>query len=123
MPPRRGEVYFCEIPEREAQGHEQYGNRPWLIVSSDYLHTDLEIVIAVPLTSREKPNPQHRIDIPDSEKINEPGTQGWMGKTIALTEQVRMLDLSRLQKVKVGQIKPLGMRKVEAGLSHVLELP
>jgi mRNA-degrading endonuclease toxin of MazEF toxin-antitoxin module len=118
----RGEVYWVEIPERQTQGHEQYGSRPWLVVSANYIHGNLDIVIAVPLTSQEKPNPQHRIDIPDSDKINEPGTKGWNGKTIALTEQIRMLDLSRLDRTKVGHIKPIGMAKVEAGIRHVLDL-
>jgi len=123
MAPQRGEVYYCEIPKRETQGHEQYGDRPWLIVSANYIHTDLEIVIAVPLTSQDKPNPKHRIDIPDSDKINEPGTNGWNGKTVALTEQMRVLDLTRFgTRIKVGHIKPIGLAKVEAGILHVLSL-
>lgn len=120
--PARGEVYWVEIPQREIQGHEQYGSRPWLIVSGNHIQGNLDIVVAVPLTSQEKPNPQHRIDIPDSDKINEPGTRGWNGKTVALTEQIRVLDLSRLDRTKVGHIKPLGMAKVEAGLLHVLDI-
>ena len=120
---QRGEVYWCEIPERETQGHEQHGDRPWLIVSANHINSTLDIVIAIPLTSKEKPNPQHRIEIPDAYKINEPGTKGWDGKTIALTEQIRILDLSRLRATKVGHIKPIGMHKVEAGLKHVLDMP
>jgi mRNA-degrading endonuclease toxin of MazEF toxin-antitoxin module len=121
--PSRGEVYYVEIPEREAQGHEQFGDRPWLIVSANHIHGNLDIVIAVPLTTKEKPNPQHRIDIPDADKIHEPGTSGWGGKTVALTEQIRVLDLSRFTRTKVGHIKPIGMAKVEAGIQHVLDLP
>jgi mRNA-degrading endonuclease toxin of MazEF toxin-antitoxin module len=120
---QRGDVYWCEIKERETVGHEQHGDRPWLIVSANHIHGQLDIVIAVPLTSQEKPNPKHRIELADSDKINEPGTRGWSGYSIALTEQIRVLDLARLYSVKVGHVKPIGMHKVEAGIKHVLDMP
>ena len=121
--PKRGDVYWAEIPE--AVGHEEQGSRPWLIVSADILPNQLDIVIAVPLTSRNKANPQFRIQIPDGEKFDEPGTRGWAGFSVALTEQIRILDLQRLglQPVKVGHVKPRGMNMVEAGILFVLGIP
>jgi len=121
--PRRGDVYWAEIPE--AVGHEQQGNRPWLIVSADFIPNQLDVVIAVPLTSKEKENQQHRIRIPDSEKIDEAGTKGWNGYSVALTEQIRILDLARLglNPVKVGHVKPLAMNMVDAGILYVLGIP
>lgn len=121
--PKRGDIYWADIPE--AVGHEQQGDRPWLIVSADFIPNQYDIVIAIPLTSRHKANQQHRIGIPDSEKIDEPGTKGWKGYSVALTEQIRILDMSRfgLNPVKVGHVKSLGMNMVDAGILYVLGIP
>jgi mRNA-degrading endonuclease toxin of MazEF toxin-antitoxin module len=52
--PSRGEVYYVEIAEREHQGHEQYGDRPWLIVSADHIQGNFDIVVAVPRMKAKK---------------------------------------------------------------------
>jgi mRNA-degrading endonuclease toxin of MazEF toxin-antitoxin module len=123
--PTRGDVFWIDIPQKDVVGHEQYGFRPWLVVSDNIISAREDVLIAVPLTTKEKANLQFRIEIPDSEKINEPGTKGWAGFSVALTEQVRVLDLGRLglNPVKVGHVKPLGMNRVEAGLLFVLGIP
>ena len=123
--PQRGDVFWIDIPQKDTVGHEQYGFRPWLVVSDNIIPTQEDLLIAIPLTSREKANLQFRIEIPEGDKINEPGTKGWDGFSVALTEQVRVLDLKRLgyNPVKVGHVKPLGMNRVEAGLLFVLGIP
>jgi mRNA-degrading endonuclease toxin of MazEF toxin-antitoxin module len=123
--PKRGDVFWIEIPQKDTVGHEEYGLRPWLVVSDDIIPAQEDLLIAVPLTTGKRANLQFRIEIPDSEKINEAGTKGWSGFSVALTEQVRVLDLTRLgyNPVKVGHVKPLGMNRVEAGLLFVLGIP
>ncbi len=126
MPPQRGDVYWAEIKQNETVGSEQYGYRPWLVVSSHAIHFDLPIVIVVALTTKEKPNPQHRIEIPEEYKVHEPGQKDWRGHSIALTEQIRVMAIDRLggeRAVRAGFIKPIGLNMVEAGIKHVLSLP
>lgn len=121
---RRGDIFCVDIPKKDIVGSEQYGFRPWLVISADIINTSLPIVVAVPLSSKiQKTNRHHRILIPESEIIHEPGTSKRLSECIALTEQVRVLDAARLGSVKVAHLSPAAVASVEAGLAYVLGLP
>ncbi len=132
LAPRRGEIYWAELPELESVGSEQRGRRPVLvmsevlIVSVDNVNKDVPICVIVPLTGVITKTPrQFRIRIPQSEKIDEPGTSGCPGDSLALTEQIRCISVSRLdkRKGKVAQVTPQAIAAVEAGIKYVLKLP
>jgi mRNA interferase MazF len=121
---QRGDIFWAEFPEDESVGSEQRGRRPALIVSADIINRSLPIVIVVPLTSNvAKKNRQFRIAIPESQKIQEPGTSGCPGESIALTEQVRMMSTTRLDNRRVARVTGSAIGAVEAGLSFVLSIP
>lgn len=55
----RGEIYW--IDAKGAEGHEIYGDRPCVIVSSEIINKHTGCVIVVPTTSNDKNNIQHRL--------------------------------------------------------------
>jgi mRNA interferase MazF len=116
----RGDIFWADLDP--TQGHEQEGRRPVLIVSNERLH-QMGIVIIVPLSKQvQKGNRTHRILIEENHKIQEQGTDGCPGESLALTEQVRCLDLSRLDDGRVAKVSGLAMGWIEAGLVHVMDL-
>lgn len=132
LAPRRGEIYWAELPELESVGSEQRGRRPVLVmsevlvVSVDNINRDVPICIIVPLTGVLTKTPrQFRIRIPQAEKIDEPGTGGCPGDSLALTEQIRCISVERFdkRKGKVARVTPQAIAAVEAGIKYVLKLP
>lgn len=120
--PRRGDIFWASLPQRE--GSEQHGRRPVLVVSVDAINSVLPIVIVVPLTAKvEKQNRQFRILIPESQKIQEPGTGGCQGDSLALTEQVRVINKGYLDAKRVARVTATAIASVETGLAYVQGIP
>jgi len=122
--PRKGDLYWAEIRAGQAAGSEQFGRRPWVIVSSDYINAQLPIVIAVPLSrqTHKQQHRAHRILVPTGEMIQDPQSNSTLGDSIALTEQVRVLSVDRLDS-KIGKLTPTAVAAIEAGLSFVFGIP
>ncbi|MFW6031633.1 MAG: type II toxin-antitoxin system PemK/MazF family toxin [Myxococcota bacterium] len=124
-------VFWATVWKREAVGSEQRHDfpSPWLIVSSDNLHSVMPIVIAVPLTSKLQKGDGafrvHRIRIPLTQisKLQSQEKQLNDHDQLALTEQVRVLSHDRLKGQPVAMVKPQALYSVEAGLRHVLDMP
>jgi mRNA-degrading endonuclease toxin of MazEF toxin-antitoxin module len=107
-----------------AVGSEQYGKRPVLVISIDNINSSLPICVVVPLSEQlHKANRNHRIRIPESEKIQETGTRGCPGESLALTEQVRCISRERLDPKRVARLKSVAVAAVEAGVKYVLGIP
>lgn len=86
----------------------------------------MPVCIIVPLTGELAKTPrQFRIRIPRAEKVDVPGTTGCPGDSLALTEQIRVISIDRLdaRKGKVAHVTPQAIAAVEAGIKYVLKLP
>lgn len=83
----RGDVFTGDLDP--VAGHEQAGRRPVLIVSIDPMNSSAaELVIAVPLTTRDRGSELHvRLDPPEG---------GLDRVSFALPEMVRVLSTGRL---------------------------
>ena len=53
----RGDIVWVNLDP--AVGHEQAGHRPYLVMSDPRLHDSLQIIIALPMTSKAHPIPAH----------------------------------------------------------------
>ncbi len=122
--PCRGDIFWANLPREESLGSEQYGRRPVLVVSVDAINVRLTVVVIVPLTEKiQKQNRQFRIFIPDTHKIQEPGTPGLVGDSVALTEQVRIIGKERMDSKRVARVTADALAAVESGLAYVLGIP
>lgn len=122
--PKRGEIYWVDIPEHHSVGREQFKQRPFVVVSCNQINSANEIVVGVPLSTRTaKKNRNHRILIPASDMVSSP-TQKWKPQdSIALTEQLRALSLERFEQPRIGKLTPRALAAIELGIAYVLDLP
>jgi mRNA-degrading endonuclease toxin of MazEF toxin-antitoxin module len=104
--PRRGEVWLVEFPDDPK-------SRPALIVSPDVRNELANSVLAVPVTTNQRPSPTH---------VLLPAGQGGLAHdSMARCENVSYLHKSRLARGPLaGTISPALMRDIERCLLRSL---
>ena len=108
----RGDVWMVNLSP--TIGHEQAGQRPALIVSVDELNKSAaELVIVVPLTSREKRIRSH-VEVDE-------GEAGLKVRSFIKCEDVRSIATRRLER-RLGSVKPRTLEVVESRLRFLLGL-
>lgn len=114
MPPRasRGEVWYADL--NPARGHEQAGERPVLIVSTDVLnHGPSGHVVVIPLTRTDRGiRLWVAIDPPEG---------GLRERSFAMCDSVRSISSTRLRDQQ-GVVGTRTMEQVEDRLRIVLQL-
>jgi mRNA interferase MazF len=86
----RGEIYFADL--EPVVGSEQGGRRPVIIVQNNVGNTHAPTTIVVPVTSKGRAKAQLPTHMPLVD------VAGLKADSIALAEQVRVLDKARLEK-------------------------
>jgi mRNA interferase MazF len=108
----RGEVWFVDLDP--SKGREQAGQRPCLIVSDDRLNrSPADLVIAIPITSKEKRIPAH-VEI-------SPPEGGLKVRSFIKCEDIRSISTDRLIKA-LGSVKTATLNQVEQRLRLLLNL-
>jgi len=104
---KRGEIYYANL--NPVIGSEQGEIRPVLVVQNDVGNKYSPTVVIVPLTCRleKKPLPTHVL-IPQSDGLEH--------DSLALTEQIRTIDQSRLDRF-MGRIGSKVQLKIDAALA------
>jgi mRNA-degrading endonuclease toxin of MazEF toxin-antitoxin module len=124
--PQRDDIYWLDVKPKQTEGSEQHGYRPWVVMSVNSINNQLPIVVAVPLSEQ-----VHKIQgarlfsilIPEEEKIQEPAhPKGCKGQSLALTEQVRVLSISRIKGPRAATLAPKAIAAIEVGLAFVLQI-
>jgi len=128
MEVQHGGLYLYEpplIPVSEedrkfaASGHEQQGERPFIIVSRDKVNAGKKTAVGVPFTTKtHKANPYYRIILPVGEFICETYDKYEFTDSVAICDNVRVLDTDRIRK-KIGRLSDNGMFAVQLGLTYV----
>lgn len=125
--PKRGDIFWADLPEDESVGNEQKGRRVVLVFSSNKVNDALkqEGCVVVPLTRQvHKENRYFRIRILESYKIPEQGhSREVAGDSLALTEQIRFISRDRMDARRVASLNPLALAAVESGVKFVLGIP
>ena len=104
----QGEIYWCEPDPQDTVGSEQEKDRPWVIVSVNYLHRG-NCAVGVPLSRQMHKAVAHLIAIPKEELKLEPGETAF--DCVALTDQVRALDKRRFRK-KAGTVSTRALNSI-----------
>lgn len=100
-----------------AVGHEQFGRRPILVVSSEPLNDLYGVVSVVPITSR-KNNRFPRL----GEVLLPAGTAGLPADSFALCYQMRVLDKSRLGRLYGALDQPALQRELMNTIALCLDI-
>ena len=114
MSPRRGDVFAARLAP--TIGSEQAGTRPVVVVSNDDFNDALPLVTIVPLTNYRA----GRLLYP-SESIVAAAGSGLRADSIALGQQIRTIDRSRLGR-RIGTLPAEAIAGVERALRNHLDL-
>ena len=112
---RRGEVYDAHLDP--TAGSEQAGMRPVILVSRDAINDNSPVVIAVPCATY---RPGRRL-YPSHVLLRAP-EGGLAADSVALAEQVRALDKSRLGRPR-GVLSATALAELERALAIAMDLP
>lgn len=106
--PSRGEVWRVDL--RPARGREQDGPRPAMVISEDkFNHGPAEMVIVIPITSKNKQIPSH-VFVPR-------GEAGLSSDSYIKVEDIRAIAKERL----VGYLGDLTYPRIEQ-VQHLLRV-
>jgi len=109
-----GDIHWVEIPA--ANGHEQSGLRPAIILQSEHITRKLTTVQIVPLTSRMK---ARRFPLT---LVIEPDTFNRLSaRSIALVFQLRAIDRRRL-KSRLGTVNAEQLARLKVFVRELFEL-
>ena len=113
-PPCRGEVYLLLDP---AEGSEERGTRPAVVVSRDAINRASPVIVVCPLTdARHVPRPY-------PSDVSVKASEGGLTKdSVVLTGQIRAVAKIRLLQ-RLGELRPDTMRQIEQALKITLHLP
>lgn len=110
--PRRGEIWRVDLDP--TRGHEQSGQRPFLVVSDDLFNAGAaQMCIGLPLTSRDKRIPSH---VPVAPPEGGLSVASWIK-----CEDVRAVSTLRLGN-RIGAVSGETMEAVEFRLRILLKL-
>ncbi len=111
--PSRCEIWLADL--NPVRGHEQAGQRPVLVVSTDtFNHGPADLIFVLPLTRTGRGIPVHvPIDPPEG---------GVKVPSFILCDAIRSISKGRLVGTAWGKLSPRTMRNVEDNLRVLLEL-
>ena len=115
----QGDIYWCD-PDPEGTvniGSEQVGERPWVIISHSRLHRG-NCVVGMPLSRHIEKAFAHLIVVPKNEITMEDGSLAI--DRVALTDQIRPLDKSRLKQPRAGFISIRAINAIILGLDYLV---
>jgi mRNA interferase MazF len=118
---QRGDIFWVTIAPEETKGSEQYGRRPFLVVSRNAVNRALKTVVAVPLSTTTDNQPAHRILIPINEITRDPSCTSQLQHSVAKTDQVRVIDKSRMEQ-RIGKLSQTAIIAVGHGLAYVFDI-
>jgi mRNA-degrading endonuclease toxin of MazEF toxin-antitoxin module len=129
MDPKQGEIYWVNIPAEHTEGSEQFGRRPFVVMSRDGLNRVTKTIVVVPLTTFDGSltpdklanQPPFRIAIPLAEITRDVSYTGVLSLCVAKTDQVRVISKTRLQ-AKVGRLSQTAVIAVGSGLGFVFAI-
>jgi len=111
---RRGDVYDARLSP--AEGSEQTGIRPVVIVSRNVINRFSPVVVIVPFTNAAN----IKRDYPSDVRVPK-GEGGLSLESVALTGQVRAIAKTRLLRYR-GTLPPETMRRIDQALRITLDL-
>jgi mRNA-degrading endonuclease toxin of MazEF toxin-antitoxin module len=108
----------------DIEGSEQQKSRPYVIASRTLINRLGKNVVGVPLSTVLQKACGHRILLPVDHLIREPGSRfaEKLQASVALTDHIRVLDSSRLEKPRMGKLSDTALRGLEVGLAALFDI-
>ena len=111
-PVKRGDIYYANLDP--VIGFEQDGTRPCLVVQNEMGNKHSPTTVIVPITRNlnKKPIPTH---------VTIPHISGLSADSLALVEQIRTIDRSRLCEY-IGRINGVVQEKIDTALAVCVDI-
>jgi mRNA-degrading endonuclease toxin of MazEF toxin-antitoxin module len=119
---KQGEIYWVMMKDTATTGAEQKKDRPYVIVSRNQINRLGQHVVAVPFTSKLRHACAHRILIPTTQMVPNPACARKLVDSVALTDHIRVLDKSRLEQPKMGDLSETARLGIEGALAYVFDI-
>jgi mRNA interferase MazF len=110
-----GELYWVEFPP--ANGHEQSGRRPAIVLQDDTYASGVSVVFVIPVTGS-LANLRYAATI----RIDPSEANGLLMPSTALVFQARAIDRSRIKK-RIGVIEPATLKRIYEALDKLTGHP
>ena len=126
----QGEMFWVDIPQRQTEGAEQFGRRPFVVMSRLNINRRLKTVVVVPLTTFSDQTispeflasqPPYRVVIPLKEMTKDIACTSNLSPSVAKTDQVRVVDKARLVQ-KIGKLSQTATISVGLGLAYLFDI-
>lgn len=130
MDVEQGDLYWIDIPAKQTEGSEQYGRRPFVVMSRTAVNKRLKTVVVVPMTTFGDQahvaaalanQPPFRIVVPVAEITKDVSCNSQLSTSVAKTDQARVVDKSRLQQ-KIGRLSQTAIISVGSGLAFLFDI-
>ena len=124
--PRRFEVHWVDVPENGTRGTEYRnsdsgGPRAWVVISEEQTQ-QAGIVIAVPLTTSQRPMSGYLVDVRAEDIIQVPGDDRTPVDAFACCDHIRALSVTRFRS-RLGKLRPTLRGLIEEAVMRALGLP
>jgi mRNA-degrading endonuclease toxin of MazEF toxin-antitoxin module len=119
---KQGEIYWVLMKDTATTGVEQKKDRPYVVVSRNQINRLGQHVVAVPFTTKLHHACGHRILIPTTQMILNPACARKLKDSVALSDQIRVLDKSRLEQPKMGDLSETARLGIEGALAYVFDI-
>jgi mRNA-degrading endonuclease toxin of MazEF toxin-antitoxin module len=122
MEVKQGEIYWVFAKDLDVKGSEQKKSRPYLIVSRTSINRLGQNVVGVPLTTKLHKANSYRIKLPVQFMVKDPACSRPLQDSVALTDHIRVLDVTRLEQPKMGTLSLTAIGGLELGISFLLDI-
>lgn len=122
MEVKQGEIYWVFAKDLDIKGSEQQKSRPYLIVSRTSINRIGQNVVGVPLTTKLHKANSYRINLPVQFMVKDPASSRPLSDSVALTDHIRVLDVTRLEQPKMGMLSLTAIGGIELGLSFLFDI-
>lgn len=118
---RQGEIYWVNAKDLDIQGSEQQKSRPYVIVSRTLINRLGKNVVGVPLSTKIHKASSHRVLLPQQHMVRNTACPRQLSDSVALTDQIRVLDIDRLEQPKMGDLSQTAAGGLELALSFLFD--
>ena len=118
----KGDIYWVRALDLDIEGSEQQKSRPYVIASRTKINRLGRNVVGVPLSTKLHKAGSHRLLIQLQHMVPEVGTSRQLETSVALTDHIRVLDVNRLERPRMGRLSDTAIYGLEGALAYLFDI-
>jgi mRNA-degrading endonuclease toxin of MazEF toxin-antitoxin module len=119
---KQGEIYWVDARDLDVSGSQQQKSRPYIIVSRTLINRLGRNVVGVPLSTKTQKASSHRLLLPQQFMVKNKLCSRPLSDSVALTDHIRVLDISRLEQPKMGDLSQTAIGGLELALAFLFDI-